>query len=139
MIKEIRRVDYKHGERYRTKILDAKKDLILADTKAQQFDLDLHKKVSEGMELAFMDDVIIQLAQNFIKIVLAPVYDNIIFDNTDPAGALPLMDYLAKELNENNEEKYKSLQIKEEVILNFNLLEKAPAGTELETDSQFAQ
>jgi hypothetical protein len=123
MVKEIRRVDYKHGERYRTKILDAKKDLILADTKAQQFDIDLHKKVSEGMELAFMDDVIIQLARNYIKIVLAPVYDNIIFDNTDRPAALPLMEHLTKELKENNEEKYKLLQIKEEIILNFDLLD----------------
>jgi hypothetical protein len=139
MVKEIRRVDFKHGERYRTKILDARKDIILADTKQQQFDLELHKKVSEGMELAFMDDVIIQLAQNFIKIVLAPVYDNIVFDNTDPAGALPLMDYLAKELKENNEEKYKSLQIKEEIILNLDLLEKAPSETEVEADSPLAQ
>jgi hypothetical protein len=120
MVKEIRRVDYKHGERYRTKILDARKDIILADTKQQQFDLELHKKVSEGMELAFMDDVIIQLAQNFIKIVLAPVYENIIFDNTDRPEALPLMDYLAKELKENNEEKYNALQIKEQLVLNLD-------------------
>jgi hypothetical protein len=73
------------------------------------------------MELTFMNDVIIQLAQNFIKIVLAPVYDNIIFDNIVHPDALPLMEYLAKELKDNNEEKYNLLQINEQIILNLGL------------------
>jgi hypothetical protein len=119
MIKEIRRVDYKYGELFRTRILDARQDVILADNKEQQFDLEFNRRVKEGMELSFMNDVIVQLAQNFIKIVLAPVYDNIIFDNVFHPDALPLMEYLAKELKENNGEKYNLLQINEQIILNL--------------------
>jgi len=123
IVKEIRRVDYKYGELFRTRILDARQDVILADIKEQQFDLEFNRRVKEGMELAFMNDVIIQLAKNFLKIVLAPVYDNIIFDNIVHPDALPLMDYLAKELKENNEEKYNLLQINEQIILNLGLPE----------------
>jgi len=131
MIKEIRRVDYKYGELFRTRILDARQDVILADNKEQQFDLEFNRRIKEGLELAFMNDVIVQLARNFIKIVLAPVYDNIIFDNIFHPDALPLMEYLTKELKENNEEKYNLLQINEQLILNLGLQEKA---AEPETD-----
>jgi len=134
LIKEIRRVDYKYGELFRTRILDARQDVILADNKEQQFDLEFNRRVKEGMELAFMNDVIIQLAQNFIKIVLAPVYDSIIFDNIIHPESLPLMEYLAKELKENNEEKYNLLQINEQIILNLGLPGKDAA--ELGTDSE---
>jgi len=123
LIKEIRRVDYKYGELFRTRILDARQDVILADNKEQQFDLEFNRKIKEGTELAFMNDVIIQLARNFIKIVLSPVYDNIIFDNIFHPDALPLMEYLSKELKENNEEKYNLLQINEQIILNLGSLE----------------
>ena len=132
-IKEIRRVDYKYGEWFRTRILDARQNVILADIKEQQFDLEFSKKVSEGMELTFMNDVIIQLAQNFIKIVLAPVYDNIIFDNIDRSGALPLMEYLTKELKENDKEKYDLLKINEQITLDLDLLENDVI--KLETDT----
>jgi hypothetical protein len=127
MIKEIRRVDYKYGELFRTRILDARQDVVLADIKEQQFDLEFNRRVKEGMELSFMNDVIVQLAQNYIKIVLAPVYDNIIFDNIFHPDALPLMEYLTKELKENNEEKYNLLQINEQIILNLGSQEKDAA------------
>ncbi|MDR2575806.1 MAG: hypothetical protein LBC52_05115 [Treponema sp.] len=127
MIKEIRRVDYKYGELFRTRILDARQDVILADNKEQQFDLEFNRRIKEGLELSFMNDVIIQLAQNFIKIVLAPVYDTVIFDNIFHPDALPLMEYLAKELKENNEEKYNLLQINEQIILNLGSMEEDAA------------
>jgi len=81
------------------------------------------------MEMAFMDNAIVQLAQNFIKIVLAPLYSNIVFDNAETPGALPLLDYLTKEINENNEEKYKLLQMNEQFILQMDQLDNY-----LETD-----
>jgi len=123
LVKEIRRVDNKLGVPYRVRIKDQRQDTILADIKAEQYELEFQKKLSEGMEMAFMDNAIVQLAQNFIKIVLAPIYSNIVFNNAEAPGALPLLDYLTKEINENNEEKYKLLQINEQFILNINQLE----------------
>jgi len=132
ILKEIRRIDEKYGVQYRVTVKDGKQDLILADTRAAQYETEFQNKLSEGMELAFMDDIIIQLAQNFIKIVFAPIYDNITFDNIERAGALPIMDYLAKELKDNNEEKYNLLKINEQVLLTIDQIETETA--KLETD-----
>ena len=123
LVKEIRRVDNKFGAPYRVRIKDQRQDTILADIKADQYELEFQKKLSEGMEMSFMDNVIVQLAQNFIKIVLAPLYKNIVFSNVDAPEALPLLDYLTKEINENNEEKYKLLQMNEQFVLKMDQLE----------------
>lgn len=132
LIKEIRRVDYKYGEWYRTRILDARQNGNLADIKEQQFDQDFNKRVREGMELAFMDEVIIQLAQNFIKIVLAPIYDQIIFDNTDRPYALNLMDFLVNELDVNDEEKSRLLKINEQIAMEISLFDTEQNASEEE-------
>jgi len=132
ILKEIRRVDNKYGVQYRVTVKDGKQDLILADNRAAQYETEFQNKLSEGMELAFMDDVIIQLAQNFIKIVFAPIYDNITFDNIERPEALPIMDYLAKELKDNNEEKYNLLKINEQVLLTIDQLETGAAKLETE-------
>ena len=130
IIREIRRVDYKYGEWFRSRILDARQNQILADIKEQQYDMEFNQRVRDGMELAFMDEVIIQLAQNFIKIVLAPIYDNIIFDNINRPEALYLMDFLSNELRESDEEKYKLLQISEQIALNIDLFDAEANKTE---------
>ena len=130
IIKEIRRVDYKYGEWFRTRILDARQHQILASVKEEQFDLEFNQRVRNEMEFAFMDEAIIQLAQNFIKIVLAPIYDNITFDNVDRPNALHLMDFLSQELKESDEEKYKLLQISEQIALNFELFNTESNNTE---------
>jgi hypothetical protein len=119
LVKEIRRVDYRYGNPYRTRIQDDRRDLILADIKAEQFELEFQRKLSEGLEMDFMTGAIIQLAQNFIKIVLAPLYDNIVFETESRPQAMPLMDYLAQEIRDNNEEKYKLLGNNEQIILLF--------------------
>jgi len=132
LLKEIRRIDEKYGVQYRVTVKDGRQDIILANTKADQYELEFQRKLSEGMELAFMDDAIIQLAQNFIKIVLSPIYDNITFDNIERPEALPIMDYLSKELKDNNEEKYNLLKINEQILLTIDQLETETAGLETE-------
>jgi len=136
LVKEIRRVDNKFGVPYRVRIKDQRQDVTLADIKANQYELEFQKKLSEGMEMSFMDNTIVQLAQNFIKIVLAPIYSNIVFNNAEAPGALPLLDYLTKEINENNEEKYKLLQMNEQFILSINQLESTDLPPEISPESQ---
>ena len=123
VVKEVRRVDNKYGVEYRVTRQNDRQYLLLAENKAQQFELEFQKRLSEGMELAFMDDAIMQLAQNFIKIVLAPIYANIEFRNEQSPEALPLMEYLTKELKDNDEEKFNNLKISEQLIIRVNLLE----------------
>jgi len=131
LIKEIRRVDYKGGIWHRTRVLDDRTNVNLADIKEQQFDLELNKKLAEGMELGFMNDAIYQLAQNFIKIVLAPVYENIVFDKTARPDALPLMEFLSMELKENDAEKYKLLQINERITMDIFALDQSKPDEEI--------
>jgi phage terminase Nu1 subunit (DNA packaging protein) len=134
LVKEIRRVDNKFGVPYRVRIKDQRQDVALADIKADQYELEFQKKLSEGMEMAFMNNAIVQLAQNFIKIVLTPLYSNIVFNNVDAPEALPLLDFLTKEINENNEEKYRLLQINEQFILQMDQFDRY-----LETDTETPQ
>jgi hypothetical protein len=134
VVKEIRRIDNKFGVQYRVTRQNDRQYLLQADEKAQNFELEFQKRLSEGMELAFMDDAIIQLAQNFIKIVLAPIYNNIEFRDEQSSGALPLMEYLTKELRDNDEEKFNNLKISEELIIKVNVLENDLSDAETEGD-----
>ncbi len=45
-----------------------------------------------------MDTAVIQLAQNFIKVMFAPLYKNISFEDKDRPNSLPIMEHLRKEL-----------------------------------------
>jgi hypothetical protein len=132
LLKEIRRVDYRHGMRIRETIRNDMLSRTLADNKAQQFHLEFQRRLSEGLELSFMDDAIVQLAQNFIRIVLTPLFDIVEFDNIERPEALPLMAFLTSELREADEEKFNLLQMNEQAILRLDLLERELA--ELETE-----
>ena len=131
MLKEVRRVDYKEGMRIRETIRNDMLSRTLADNKAQQFHLEYQRKISDGLELTFMDDAIVRLAQNFIRIVLAPLFTNIEFGNTERPEALSLMDFLANELRENDEERFRLLQINEQVILRLHSLEAESSEAEV--------
>jgi hypothetical protein len=43
------------------------------------------------------------LAQNFLTVILAPLYKNIKFEEIERAGALPHIFHLIKELKDSNE------------------------------------
>ena len=122
IVKEIRRVDYKYGVEHRVTRRNESQYLLLADNKAQQFNMEFQRRLSEGMELAFMDDIIVQLAQNFIKIVLSPVYSNIEFTDAENPGALPLMEYLTNEVKAIDDERYNNLQASEQLIISIDQL-----------------
>jgi hypothetical protein len=130
VISEIRRNNYKYGVLYSVDRKNDKASIISAENKRMQYESEFQLKVSEGMELAFMDDAIIQLAQNFIKIVFAPLYTNITFDDITRPGALPLMDYLTKELKDNNEERFKLLQINDNINIKIEQIETETARLE---------
>jgi hypothetical protein len=123
VISEIRRNNYKNGALHSVDRKNDKASILLAENKRMQYETEFQLKVSEGIELAFMDNAIVQLAQNFIKIVLSPLYDNIAFETAGVPEALPFLDYLTKELKENNEEKYKLLRMNEQMILRLDHLE----------------
>jgi len=127
-VHEIRRIDYKNNAINNVIVQQDRPNLQKAEQYAKEYERDFQLKLSEGLELGFMDDAVVQLAQNFITVMLAPLYKNIKFDNNDRPGALPLMAYLQKELEENNKRTIELLDINENLLLVNKQLEQEAAG-----------
>jgi regulator of replication initiation timing len=101
-LSEIRRVDGRGGVDTVRVLLDSA-NINLANQYAENYKADFQRGLSNGSELGFMNDAVVQLAQNFILVMLAPLYgNNIRFDNAQRPDALPIMEYLERELRESN-------------------------------------
>jgi len=102
LIQEIWRRKWKNDVLSTTDILNGNTEKERARRYAKEYENEFQQKLSEGMEFAFMDTAVIQLSQNFIKVMLAPLYKNIIFDNAHRSNSLPIMEHLRKELTDVN-------------------------------------
>ena len=100
-LSEIRRVEKINGVDT-ARVQKDSANMIRANKYADTFEAEFQERLRSGTELGFMNDAVIQLAQNFIKVMLAPLYRNIMFDNTNRADALPLMEHLGRDLRETN-------------------------------------
>lgn len=130
VLKEYRTLNFKNGELVSvdTKYDSASRSRV--DKKASAYESEFQKKLSDGLELGFMNDAVIQLAQNFLKVMLAPVYRNIKFTNDEQPEALPLMKYLQKELEENQHKKTELSDINESLITATKKLEAEASEAE---------
>jgi hypothetical protein len=127
ILKEYRRVNYKKGV---VSSIDTRYDsssINLVDRKASTYEAEFQRKLSEGLELGFMNDAVVQLAKNFITVMLAPVYQNIKFAEKEQPEALPLMKHLQKELEENQNRKIELLEINENLLFINNNVDKEVA------------
>jgi len=103
ILSEIRRVDMLNGVVREVRVPNDPANIQRANQLTNDFKAGFEKRLSDGLELGFMDDAVAQLAKNFITVMLAPLYgNNIRFDNAYRSDALPIMEYLEKELGENN-------------------------------------
>jgi hypothetical protein len=130
ILKELRTLNYKGND---LSSVDAKYDSVSrerVDKVAKEYESEFQEKLSKGLELGFMNDAVIQLAQNFLKVMLAPVYKDIQFIDYEQPGALPLMEYLQKELKENQHRKNELLEINENLLLVNKKVETAVAEIE---------
>ena len=113
IIKEIRLNSYdSNGELTATNVLNSAPSVVYATKLADTYIESFSKSLREGEKLEYMDSAVIQLAQNFLTVILSPLYSNIRFDERDLPGALPLMDFFQKEI-----EDIRNIQIK---IMNIN-------------------
>jgi hypothetical protein len=131
-VKEIRRNNYKKGVISSVIVQNNAQSLNLADKYAESSKADFQAKIKN--ELNFMDDAVVQLAQNFIRVMLAPLYKNIKFTDDEQPNALPIVEYLQKELQVNNERKSELLDTNGNLILGIEQLETETAKIELEVD-----
>lgn len=88
-------------EKKSTQILNTKE----AEHKCNQFMQntvkDYQNKLSQGLETKFMDESVKKLAQNFIRLVLAPLGKEVRFDNSNNEG-YPLSEFIENEIKEKN-------------------------------------
>jgi len=104
LVKEIRRLNFKKGVVSSIDVQNNAAQVNLANDYASRYEREFQTKLSEGLELGFMDDAVVQLARNFITVMFAPLYKNIRFDEAVRPGALPLTEHLEKELKAANEQ-----------------------------------
>jgi len=121
ILKEVRRVNYKTNDKtldvVTVSVENNRQNINTADGYSKTYEAEFQKKLSEGLELGFMNDAVVQLAQNFITVMLAPLYRNIKFTDTEQAGALPLMQHIQKELEDNYNRKIELLDINENLLV----------------------
>ena len=62
-------------------ILSDNENVNRATNKARTFETEFQNRLSQGLESNFLDDAVVKLAQNFIKLTLAPLSREIVFDD----------------------------------------------------------
>ncbi|MDR1868052.1 MAG: hypothetical protein LBQ77_07290 [Treponema sp.] len=112
-IKEIRRINYKKDVIDSIIVQNDNISKNRANNYADTYEREFQIRLSEGLELSFMDEAVVQLAQNFIKVMLAPLYKNIRFETSGRLDAVPLMEYVQKELKDTHERKNALLDVQE--------------------------
>jgi hypothetical protein len=110
-VKEKRRVNYKKKAVDSVIVQNDNASVRLADTYAQTYETEFQTKLSKGTELDFMDAAVVQLAENFLRVMFAPLYKNIRFDKAERPDSLPIMEYLQKELTGTNQRKAELVEI----------------------------
>jgi hypothetical protein len=132
LLKEIRRINYKKGVVDSILVQNDRHSINDAGNRAVDYEREFQTKLSEGLELGFMNDAVVQLAQNFITVMLAPMYRNIKFDDIERPDALPLMQHLQKELEDTQGRKIELLNINDNLLLVNKQLETDVAKIETE-------
>ncbi|MCL2128870.1 MAG: hypothetical protein FWH35_00755 [Treponema sp.] len=122
ILKEVRRLNYKKNKLDELEIDSIRpnydrQSLRIADSRVKQYEAEFQTSLSNGQELDFMNDAVVQLAKNFITVMLAPLQWKIIFTDTELPGALPIMQYMQKELEEKKGEKIKLQDINDNLLL----------------------
>jgi hypothetical protein len=97
-VQEIRRITL-DSQQNKTKIeiMDSKQYQKLIIEYMQESQKNYQQRLNQGLETTFMDESVIRLAENFIKLVLAPLNKNIIFSDTERDDGILLSEYLDQE------------------------------------------
>ena len=101
-------LDEVRTRKYKNELLDSvvshheKEDIMKAHQCSEKARKDFETKKIEN--LTFMNPAVIELAKNFIKVMFAPLYKNIMFDEIESPNALPIIDHLKKEIGKNNKQ-----------------------------------
>ena len=98
-VAEIRRVDIKNNIKTYN-ILNGQSEVKKANQYADLCEQEYQTRLSQGLETNFMNDAILKLAENFIKLILSPLKKEIRFDSGLDGDTMSLEDYIETELKE---------------------------------------
>ena len=91
-----------------------------------------YKRLSSFQENSHLNTVVIELAQNFLRVMLSPLYENILFTDTAGENALPIFEFLSREINVNQEALAALIQEQEEIDrVRDQLVEEAMLSLEI--------
>jgi hypothetical protein len=94
-VQEIRRIKLGgNKEPEKIDIMDSKQYQKLIIEHMQESQRIYQQRLNQGLETTFMDESVIKLAENFIKLVLAPLNKNIIFSDRERDDGILLLEYL---------------------------------------------
>lgn len=113
-VKEIRRYDYDSNGNI--KKINVKNDSISikeADSIENELDKEYQKSLQSMENWEYLNDAIVTLGQNFVKLIFAPVYDEIVFTDEEDAEALTLKEYIETEIKNGEAE---ALNLKKSLI-----------------------
>jgi len=132
ILKEIRTNNIKNGVLSSVDTKYNAQGISLANTYADNFAREFQTRLSSGQELNFIDAAVIQLAQNFIRVMLAPLYSDIRFDDNERTDALPIMEHFRTEIKNNNDKRTELLETNEKLLMSVLGLEDQVAEIERE-------
>ena len=98
-VAEIRRVDIKNNIKTYN-ILNGQSEVKKANQYADLCEQEYQTRLSQGIETNFMNDAVLKLAENFIKLILSPLKKEIRFDSGLGGDTMSLEDYIETELKE---------------------------------------
>ena len=98
-VAEIRRVDIKNNIKTYN-ILNGQSEVKKANQYADLCEQEYQTRLSQGLETNFMNDAVLKLAENFIKLILSPLKKEIRFDSGLGGDTMSLEDYIETELKE---------------------------------------
>jgi hypothetical protein len=104
-VKEIRKYDVGVSKNARKiQIYNDAENLRRADNKANEILSGYIDKLNKGLETDFMNESIIKITENFVKILLSPLEKRIVFTDKEKENALPLINFLQDKIKEKNTE-----------------------------------
>ena len=108
IVSEIRQIEYKKSkdgqmEQSKITVLKDSANMNRAASYAQQYETQFQQKLAMGQESNFLDSAVVKLAQNFIKLTLASLKQDIVFDAQDETG-VPILEYLNGKIKDKRSE-----------------------------------
>ena len=117
-ISEIRRNNLnRDGVVTSTNVLNTGSNVELAASLTETYKSSFSSDLNERKKLKYMDDAVVLLARNFLVLILDNLYSQIIFDERELPGALPLMEFLQKEVEDIRKVQINLMDIKDNPLL----------------------